>query len=134
MLPYQLCNYFNPRTRVGCDRKTQHCRYVGRHFNPRTRVGCDERFVSPKDFIRKFQSTHPCRVRRFKARLGLFINHFNPRTRVGCDQARAKKPLLLPIFQSTHPCRVRPTLVSNQSQLCIFQSTHPCRVRQNRRL
>ena len=33
--------YFNPRTRVGCDRDCRDVVFLLRNFNPRTRVGCD---------------------------------------------------------------------------------------------
>ena len=100
--------YFNPRTRVGCDVDDRKLLCQHHYFNPRTRVGCDDESPEvdkPADDISihapvqgataalygiyndgKFQSTHPCRVRRFK---------------------QVYEPAVVG-FQSTHPCRVRP--------------------------
>ena len=53
-------------------------------FNPRTRVGCDRR----QRFTQRgaaFQSTHPRGVRPLKIRRFMLPFSFNPRTRVGCD-------------------------------------------------
>ena len=55
---------FNPRTRVGCDGQSDGINRVYSGFNPRTRVGCDTSGVIPSGDNGKFQSTHPCRVRR----------------------------------------------------------------------
>ena len=101
---------FNPRTRVGCDEKTQSPRgeaqQVSIHapawgatglpvvqrplpgsFNPRTRVGCDT----------------PTGNSYTGAGSG-----FNPRTRVGCDASYAGFSFFQLLFQSTHPRGVRP--------------------------
>ena len=101
------CRYFNPRTRVECDRMPDHSsRYVA-YFNPRTRVECDA--VPDRKTLARiaFQSTHSCRVRRTN-RTGLFINGR---------------------FQSTHSCRVRHPFIRTQIFGTRFQSTHSCRVR-----
>ena len=55
---------FNPRTRVGCDRRTQTTVFWGTCFNPRTRVGCDRERGSEGRPHTLFQSTHPRGVRR----------------------------------------------------------------------
>ena len=78
--------HFNPRTRVGCDRRpcagqghghavsihapawgaTLSCKYPspkGAGFNPRTRVGCDPQCLHRPQGAQKFQSTHPRGVR-----------------------------------------------------------------------
>ena len=55
---------FNPRTRVGCDRRFPVRILQGSRFNPRTRVGCDPLFF---------------------VKYRLYLICFNPRTRVGCD-------------------------------------------------
>ena len=76
-------NYFNPRTREGCDADLDLRRAGNLDFNPRTREGCD-----------RMDDSCPVLKRR----------DFNPRTREGCDNVikrlnytyRAK-------FQSTHP-------------------------------
>ena len=59
-----LLGYFNPRTRVGCDRLEGNSDGQTKNFNPRTRVGCDGTVFENyrKDVL--FQSTHPCGVRR----------------------------------------------------------------------
>ena len=77
------------------------------YFNPRTREGCDL-VVKVRDIdYKKFQSTHPRRVRPT-----LYLHH------------RWQE-----IFQSTHPRRVRPSTTQKKPQNKIFQSTHPRRVR-----
>ena len=101
---------FNPRTRVGCDRRTAghvaRQRQVSIHapawgatscpnsliramksFNPRTRVGCDRNANSR---TQRHQSFNP------RTRVGCDLSPnfqrwaswacFNPRTRVGCDE------------------------------------------------
>ena len=77
---------FNPRTRVGCDIVKTSKTDKSKYFNPRTRVGCDNKEAGIGLKPKKFQSTHPCRVRRaFKDIIYPIIHDFNPRTRVGCD-------------------------------------------------
>ena len=61
-----ISDYFNPRTRVGCDDCMYALAHEGRNFNPRTRVGCD--LALPLLQPRR--------------------RNFNPRTRVGCDSSR----------------------------------------------
>ena len=78
--------------------------------------------------LRKFQSTHPCRVRRSWASTRTITAYFNPRTRVGCDPRRRRKSHKH-LFQSTHPCRVRRYIPQGVAVGIKFQSTHPCRVR-----
>ena len=79
--------------------------FTGR-FNPRTRVGCEVlafsnavvRFVSIHAPVwgangehvhlyrpQKFQSTHPCGVRKSDSQVLSALGSFNPRTRVGCE-------------------------------------------------
>ena len=99
-------------------------------FNPRTPVGCDNFRVPAASPFFRFQSTHPCGVRRYITDgYALLIEvsihaplwgatgrclqilpgrrRFNPRTPVGCDNReilfRGKRVK----FQSTHPCGVR---------------------------
>ena len=123
---------FNPRTRVGCDRRLRslsampgwfqstHPRGVRKHFS----------YMASRTFV-QFQSTHPRGVRparppRTWCRCAVSIHApawgatprpsclsmrprcFNPRTRVGCD--RSRRPASGPgrRFQSTHPRGVRP--------------------------
>ena len=101
---------FNPRTRVGCDKRngksTVHCNY----FNPRTRVGCDIR-VNHRVSVFLLISIHApgwgatliciCLNRSRWISIhapgwgatvcgyaqGASQGNFNPRTRVGCDIA-----------------------------------------------
>ena len=60
---WQICEYFNPRSRVGND--SQHLQLSPRqcHFNPRSRVGNDDKHITGK----------------------VFRVDFNPRSRVGND-------------------------------------------------
>ena len=102
------CTSFNPRTHAGCDfaisfsidifasvsihAPTQGATYfhlyyfaVKLSFNPRTHAGCDGINSCATNLCKRFQSTHPRRVRQnfrlpFAARLC-----FNPRTHAGCD-------------------------------------------------
>ena len=54
---------FNPRTRVGCDRKIPMKLSKSSCFNPRTRVGCDASCRMMDVQAYRFQSTHPRGVR-----------------------------------------------------------------------
>ena len=76
-----------------------------------------------------FQSTHPCRVRLKSSNGVTEFDHFNPRTRVGCDILTKRNSVFQPLFQSTHPCRVRQLFIYSHACVAKFQSTHPCRVR-----
>ena len=44
--PQSYVSYFNPRTRMGCDRPSDRHQSFCCHFNPRTRMGCDSPSVS----------------------------------------------------------------------------------------
>ena len=117
-------------------------------FNPRTRVGCDH-ISTILRCVCKFQSTHPCGVRRRaqqQADLMSVSIHapvwgatasqamtspkagFNPRTRVGCDfyhQEYLSTPAVsihAPVWGAT---KVNPV----NKDGTMFQSTHPCGVR-----
>ena len=83
--PVRAMPRFNPRTRVGCDRRASRILPGRWCFNPRTRVGCD---AMPK--------TRPRMLRGF-----------NPRTRVGCDSFHVGTSTYHEKFQSTHPRGVR---------------------------
>ena len=74
-------------------------------FNPRTRVGCDQATYHDAKQA-KFQSTHPCGVRRvFNHLIGLL----NVSIHAHVWGATLKHHDRLPhqAFQSTHPCGVR---------------------------
>ena len=77
--------YFNPRTRVECDRDAQSDDDRDCYFNPRTRVECDLKIMRDADIY----------------------TNFNPRTRVECDVHSFFISPFKPVFQSTHSCRVR---------------------------
>ena len=98
---------FNPRTHVGCDFSRMTDLLRSKCFNPRTHVGCDKLCLSPSVCPRKFQSTHPRRVRLCNKFYYAYRNW----------------------FQSTHPRRVRQMMVPFSGILHTFQSTHPRRVR-----
>ena len=106
-ISYRIKRYFNPRTRVGCDRPIcgtrRRCGFQSTHpRGVRHQLSC---FFGGRY---SFQSTHPRGVRPKAARpFTRFTTDFNPRTRVGCD---SKKPLIELVrleFQSTHPRGVR---------------------------
>ena len=100
---------FNPRTRVGCDKRRLNavdCRYS---FNPRTRVGCDIRLPFFLGNFARFQSTHPRGVRpNSSSPHSSALCSVNPRTRVGCDCSLPNCLDANGLFQSTHPRGVRP--------------------------
>ncbi len=96
-------------------------------FNPRTRVGCECIITSLRATVcvsihapvwgakvlrfldnhqPRFQSTHPCGVRRTSRWHESWLSSFNPRTRVGCEVLQLYILTIL-TFQSTHPCGVR---------------------------
>ena len=65
-------------------------------------------FIQFDKFLKKrFQSTHPCRVRPNPFYLPDLPPCFNPRTRAGRDCFICLLMTLYLEFQSTHPCRVR---------------------------
>jgi len=79
-------NYFNPRTREGCDEVSGFSRAYEDNFNPRTREGCDLfDSVQVKDV--KIISTHaPAKGATLDIlTTGNNLTDFNPRTREGCD-------------------------------------------------
>ena len=60
------------------------------YFNPRTREGCDKSGLKSVDLHKQFQSTHPRRVRQdLIHNYHLIGPYFNPRTREGCDKEPA---------------------------------------------
>ena len=60
--------YFNPRTREGCDKKYYPFHPIISYFNPRTREGCDLYAPTQNTNGNRFQSTHPRRVRHEQLR------------------------------------------------------------------
>ena len=100
--------YFNPRTRVGCDRIRIIQLVYLMHFNPRTRVGCDFQNALDSSLPNQISIRAPvwgaignCNAYSPSATIsirapvwGAMYNtrrvrnqagYFNPRTRVGCD-------------------------------------------------
>ena len=126
-------------------------------FNPRTPAGCDGDREPRAAIIIRFQSTHPCGVRRHVDHPPVLLRQcFNPRTPAGCDGGRRRMRDLTIGFQSTHPCGVRRRKKKNEGShyrvsihaplrgatelgyytnfwIDTFQSTHPCGVRQGGR-
>ena len=106
-----------------------------RSFNPRTPAGCD---ISPwlwSAVPRRFQSTHPCGVRRERDYLEMGDwRRFNPRTPAGCDHWSRVLGIGAVRFNPRTPagcdCRYWPDWIS----ALLFQSTHPCGVRHTARL
>ena len=148
----QICDDFNPRTRVGCDRWKIDMVTRIEDFNPRTRVGCDWIL---SEIILAIDHFNP-RTRVGCDHLNFCSCHprcnFNPRTRVGCDTCAIPHSQISRPFQSTHPGGVRqpgPCLYGRKSSISIhapawgatdrpralviitrrFQSTHPHGVR-----
>ena len=77
---------FNPRTRMGCDRKKFPRICTGVHFNPRTRMGCDLSLSCAHLLALIYfnpRTRMGCDPDRLLHRQGQC--HFNPRTRMGCD-------------------------------------------------
>ncbi len=103
----KFIEYFNPRTRKGCDQFSDGTEVNTVNFNPRTRKGCD---TSKKFYI--------CR-----------LYYFNPRTRKGCDQKR-KRSLTDEIISIHAPAKGATKWYNRRSYKERFQSTHPQRVRQ----
>ena len=102
----------------------------------------------------KFQSTHPCGVRRMPSAFNSPLVCFNPRTRVGCDQFAVQVSRFVrvsihaPVWGATKHRRLfEQSLVSihapvwgattplhQQTPQSQFQSTHPCGVRHKNNL
>ena len=146
---------FNPRTRVGCDRRTAghvaRQRQVsihapawgatGRHrarlllqdgFNPRTRVGCD--FLS--EFVdtshEEFQSTHPRGVRRQRPCPSFpwpWVSIHAPAW--GATRDQAGNPPQGTGFNPRTRVGCDPPNTSRTLCLMRFQSTHPRGVRRD---
>ena len=98
---------FNPRTRVGCDKRCVLAAAKRSNFNPRTRVGCD--FLWRVVFRQHNISIHA------------------PAWGATTISVRTATTLLL--FQSTHPRGVRRVDIQQLAQVLRFQSTHPRGVR-----
>ncbi len=82
---YTKGDSFNPRTRTGCDFRSNveihHCNFVSIHAPARGATRC---WLCYRGY-NKFQSTHPHGVRQLKIMGREEIEGFNPRTRTGCD-------------------------------------------------
>ena len=70
-------------------------------------MGCDKERQKLVYNSSKFQSTHPCGVRRRIFHKVSQKQSFNPRTPVGCDVPLCVQISFVHQFQSTHPCGVR---------------------------
>ena len=77
--------YFNPRTRVGCDRRQCGSVPDDSHFNPRTRVGCDKPRRHESSDLSISIHAPAWGATRSSPRKSHLYTDFNPRTRVGCD-------------------------------------------------
>ena len=91
-MPLHQCEpgqYFNSRTRVGCDPGKINGTITSVYFNSRTREGCDqEQKIYPLQNT-LFQLTHPRGVRLHPDNDSWGCHgNFNSRTRVGCDANR----------------------------------------------
>ena len=111
------------------------CRFsAAQYFNPRTRVGCD---VLPDHMQMELIpiSIHaPAWGATSSLRSSLLISrYFNPRTRVGCDMDMFDLEIDNDLFQSTHPRGVRRLKIQRLIAIKLFQSTHPRGVRLEKR-
>ena len=79
----------------------------------------------------RFQSTHPCRVRRNCGEIRLLLRSFNPRTHVGCDMVIPLVRAAETGFNPRTHVGCDPSPFAFISRYMRFQSTHPCRVRQD---
>ena len=98
---------FNPRTRVGCDRRDMGIIIrqsdVSIHAPAWGATSCTMSAIEIRTW---FQSTHPRGVRPSEEGQGLKgASSFNPRTRVGCDQLMLS-PLLLSVLRFNPRTRV----------------------------
>ena len=75
------------------------------YFNPRTRVGCD---LASLDVAGITGISIHAPVWGATCAVRVLSCYFNPRTRVGCDYDMAIDVYNKVAFQSTHPCGVRP--------------------------
>ena len=84
--PANACTcYFNPRTRVGCDRIfTDMMGYKQISIHAPVWGATEATLEALDDEL--FQSTHPCGVRQTTIVTDGSMINFNPRTRVGCDE------------------------------------------------
>ena len=82
------------------------CRDGG--FNPRTRVGCDRRKNPGSACSHRFQSTHPRGVRRWGSTSPASHFWFQSTHPRGVRRFRQVVPFSHELFQSTHPRGVRP--------------------------
>ena len=79
------------------------------YFNPRTREGCDDRLPDLIEQPRPISIHAPARgATRPSGWLPHRLHNFNPRTREGCDTSSIDSDTYNKVFQSTHPRGVRP--------------------------
>ena len=104
----QICDDFNPRTRVGCDT----AKPTDRNFKASISIHAPAWGATARS------STLPTKVKISihapawgatspSDTCGLLPLYFNPRTRMGCDYSGWRISELLNLFQSTHPHGVR---------------------------
>ena len=153
--PPGRAGYFNPRTRMGCDRAFNSSIIRFLDFNPRTRVGCDTGSRPLPAPVTQFQSTHPRGVRLAclilaaplsahfnpRTRMGcdrstwggyFLLKYFNPRTRMGCDGAGGAVARDQPHFNPRTRMGCDDLSISSIRDIVRFQSTYPHGVRQGR--
>ena len=127
---FSAAQYFNPRTRVGCDNYfRENCYYPALISIHAPAWGATERDDLRDEISDIFQSTHPRGVRLSTLQHARVLLHFNPRTRVGCDAGIVRRRSLDNLFQSTHPRGVRLHCHTHRCTAARFQSTHPRGVR-----
>lgn len=91
-------DYFNPRTRVGCDLRKSVRRCGDCYFDPRTCVRCDWPDVQISHFSTGFNS-RTLLVRRPAMQCETATRNFNPRTLLGatCNSSELRKRFLISI-------------------------------------
>ena len=116
--PYRVlgratCNYFNPRTRVGCDKRefSNSCAAEISIHAPAWGATAWHNDGKPNGRISihapAWGATYECKLP------GTTPIYFNPRTRVGCDDNNIISCYNIIKFQSTHPRGVRLVFVVN---------------------
>ena len=99
--------YFNPRTRMGCDYIEARNAILNFAFQSTHPHGVRHYRRTAFPRAKRFQSTHPHGVRPTSDPVEALSDYFNPRTRMGCDDGSLITVWKTSEFQSTHPHGVR---------------------------
>ena len=121
---------FNPRTRVGCDKKASEQKYTVILFQSTHPGGVRHSASMTVSLSFAFQSTHPGGVRQPSPHNWPAPVQFQSTHPGGVRLDKIRDWRKQKIFQSTHPGGVRPRTITETGGAKIFQSTHPGGVRQ----